>query len=91
MKLFLGVGKLVALVFWLAVLANLIEPFAKPFASLLNAVAALVLGLHLLELVVCNGQLRTRPRPWNDRLQLLLFGVFHLLGLPRSEGGRQHA
>ncbi|UXY54302.1 DUF1145 domain-containing protein [Pseudomonas tohonis] len=91
MKLFLGVGKLVALVFWLAVLANLIEPFAKPFASLLNAVAALVLGLHLLELVVCNRQLRTRPRPWNDRLQLLLFGVFHLLGLPRSEGGRQHA
>ena len=31
---------------------------------------------------MCNGQLRTRPRPWNDRLQLLLFGVFHLLGLP---------
>ncbi|WP_435634287.1 DUF1145 domain-containing protein [Pseudomonas solani] len=91
MKLFLGVGKLVALMFWLAVLANLIEPFARPFAPLLNAVAALVLGLHLLELVVCNSQLRARPRPWNDRLQLLLFGVFHLLGLPRSQGGREHA
>ncbi|BBT15449.1 DUF1145 domain-containing protein [Metapseudomonas otitidis] len=85
MKLFLGVGKSVALLFWLAVLANLFEPFARPFSTLLNGLALLVLGLHVLEALLYNAQLRARPHPWRDRLQLMLFGVFHLAGLPKQE------
>lgn len=83
MKALLGLGKVIALLFWLAVLANLIQPFAHPFGTLLNAAGALVLLIHIIETLVLRGRLRGRPRPGMDRLQILLFGVFHFATLPQ--------
>jgi putative membrane protein len=33
--------------------------------------------------VLFNALLQRRPHPWRDRVMLLLFGIFHLLGIPR--------
>lgn len=82
MKLLTTLGRLLALPFWLAVLANLIAPFAAPFALLLNLAGAAVFGLHLLQLGLCHGRLKASASPTRDRLLLLLFGAFYLDALP---------
>ncbi|MDH4560701.1 DUF1145 domain-containing protein [Pseudomonas sp. BN411] len=83
MRLFMGLGKVVALLFWLVVVVNLVSPFAKPFDMLLNGAGILLILVHLFEIMLFNSLLRGRANPWLDRLQLLLFGIFHLLGIPR--------
>ena len=83
MSLFLGLGKGVASLFWLALLVNLFAPFTHPFGLLLNLLGGVILLLHLMELAWFTERLKGRPRPWLDRLQLLLFGTFHLLTLPK--------
>jgi putative membrane protein len=82
MRLLGIVGKAAFLVFWLAVLANLLEPFAYPFHPLINGVAAALLLLHFIEMLATGARLKSRPSPWLDRLQVLLFGVFHWHRLP---------
>ncbi|MBT8764627.1 DUF1145 domain-containing protein [Metapseudomonas boanensis] len=91
MRVFLGLGKVVALLFWLAVIANLFVPFAAPFDVLLNGAGALLLLVHLGEALLFNPLLQRQARPWLDRLQLLLFGVFHLLGLSRRAAQEEHS
>jgi putative membrane protein len=76
------VGKVAFLIFWLAVLVNLTEPFAYPFHPLLNTIAVLVLILHLIEAVSAGARTKGRPHPWLDRFQILLFGIFHWVRLP---------
>lgn len=83
MRIFLGLGKVVALLFWLVVIANLISPFAQPFEMLLNGAGVLLILVHLFEIILFNSLLHGRSNPWGDRLKLLLFGVFHLLSIPR--------
>ena len=83
MRLIMGLGKLVALLFWLVVIVNLLSPFAKPFEMLLNGAGILLILVHLFEILLFNSLLHGRANPWRDRLQLLLFGIFHLLSLPR--------
>lgn len=85
MKLLTTLGRLLAVPFWLAVLANLIAPFAAPFALLLNLAGAAVFGIHLLQLGLCRARLRASASPTRDRLLLLLFGAFYLDALPGPE------
>lgn len=85
MKLLTTLGRLLAVPFWLAVLGNLIAPFAAPFALLLNLAGAGVLLLHVLQLALCHGRLKASPQPTRDRLLLLLFGAFYLDALPSAE------
>lgn len=85
MKLLTTLGRLLAVLFWLALLANLVSPLAKPFALLLDLVGAAVLGLHVLQLALCHGRLKASAQPTRDRLLLLLFGVFHLPALPSPQ------
>ncbi|MNM66301.1 hypothetical protein D3C81_777800 [compost metagenome] len=87
MKALVGLGKLVALLFWLAVLANLIHPFAHPFDTLLKITGGVVLAIHIIELLAFGKRLQGRPHPLLDRLQVLLFGVFHMLSLKDAKGG----
>lgn len=82
MRVFLRLGKLLALLFWALVLVNLLASFAQPFGLLLHLAGALVLLMHGLELLLFKARLAQRPRPWLERLQVLLFGAFHLFGLP---------
>ncbi|MFZ6045477.1 DUF1145 domain-containing protein [Pseudomonas sp. CR3202] len=92
MRVFMGLGKVIALLFWLVVIANLVSPFTQPFQLLLNGAGILLILVHLVEIFLFNSLLRTRARPWLDRLQLLLFGVFHLLSIPRHGAkGTGHA
>lgn len=85
MKLLTILGRLLAVPFWLAVMANLIAPFAAPFELLLNLTGATVFALHLLQLAVCHGRIRGSASPTRDRLLLLLFGAFWLERLPSAE------
>lgn len=82
MKTFLNVGKVLAALFWGVVLANLLQPFAQPFALLLHIAGASVLLIHGLELWVFGARLSACAKPAQERLQVMLFGIFHLLGLP---------
>ena len=82
MKLLLGLGKLLAMLFWTVVLVNLIKPLTNPFHLLVNLVGSLLLLVHLLELVLFNASVKHRAHPWRDRLLILLLGMFHIQSLP---------
>ncbi|MDA7088656.1 DUF1145 domain-containing protein [Pseudomonas sp. SA3-5] len=81
MKILLGLGKVLTALFWGVVLANLINPFAQPFALLLNMAGALLVLVHGLELWLFNERMNGRARLGLERVQVLLFGIFHLQGL----------
>ncbi|MEA1031309.1 MULTISPECIES: DUF1145 domain-containing protein [unclassified Pseudomonas] len=82
MKLLWALGRLLTLLFWLVVLVNLVMPFVHPLHLLVNFGAAMLLAIHLLELVWFRASLRGRPASGRDRLRVLLFGIFHLQTLP---------
>lgn len=82
MKKFLVLGKVLAACFWGVVLANLLQPFAQPFALLLYICGALALLIHAVELWVFDKHLAAAQKPAQERAQVLLFGIFHLLALP---------
>ncbi|WP_324731308.1 DUF1145 domain-containing protein [Pseudomonas paeninsulae] len=81
MKILLGLGKVLTAIFWGVVLANLIDPFAQPFALLLNLAGAVLVLIHGLELWLFNERVSGRTRLGLERVQILLFGIFHLQGL----------
>jgi len=92
MKVFWGLGKVLAGLFWLVVLANVLVPFIKPLHLLVNLAGSLLLFIHLLELVLCNASLKGRAHPWRDRLQILFVGIFHLQTIPApAVPGASHA
>ncbi len=81
MSKLLGVGKALAAVFWALVLVNLIEPFAQPFALLLQLAGIALVSIHGLELWLFADRINRSPQPWKARAQVALFGVFHALAL----------
>ncbi|MDX1298655.1 MAG: DUF1145 domain-containing protein [Pseudomonas sp.] len=85
MKAFLTVARGLTALFWGVVLANLLQPFAQPFALLLNAAGALILLIHALELWFFNARIAACPKPAQERMQVMLFGIFQLLGLPTKQ------
>lgn len=91
MKVFWGLGKMLTLGFWLVVLVNMVIALPNPFDLLINMAGSLLLLTHLLELVLFNGSLRGRTRPWMDRAKILLFGIFHLQTFSRPSAETAHA
>lgn len=85
MKKLLGVGKALAALFWGAALANLLDPFAQPFAALLYLASALIILVHGVELWLFDERLSNARQPWLQRVQVVLFGVFHVLTLPSAQ------
>lgn len=83
MQVLLGLGKLLTVAFWWVALINLLMPQVLPFNLLINAVAILLLGLHVLEILFFNASLRGRSHHWFDRLQILLTGIFHVMSIRR--------
>ncbi|WP_462401926.1 DUF1145 domain-containing protein [Pseudomonas sp. Marseille-QA0332] len=83
MQVLLGLGKLLTVAFWWVALINLLMPQVLPFNLLINAVAILLLGLHVLEILFFNASLRGRSHRWFDRLQILLTGIFHVMSIRR--------
>ena len=91
MKVFWGLGKLLTLGFWLVVLLNLVIVLPTPFSMLIKLAGSLLILTHVAELLLFNGSLRGRKHPWRDRLQILVFGIFHLQSLPKSSSEAAHA
>jgi putative membrane protein len=85
MTTFLGLGKVLAALFWGVLLANLFDPFAQPFSQLLHVLGGLILLIHGTELLLFKSRLNGCPRPWRERAQVMLFGIFHVLGLPQPQ------
>ncbi|MDH1261952.1 DUF1145 domain-containing protein [Pseudomonas sp. GD03944] len=67
--------------FWLVALLNLLYPFAAPLNAWVNWAAGLVLLAHVAEVALLARRLNTRPSPWWERTQVLLFGMLHLPAL----------
>jgi putative membrane protein len=84
MKTFLIVGKVLTALFWGVVLANLLQPFAQPFALLLNGAGAFILLIHALELWLFNKRIVGSAKPSQERVQVMLFGVFQVLAMPAA-------
>ncbi|WP_235576642.1 DUF1145 domain-containing protein [Pseudomonas taeanensis] len=85
MTTFLGLGKVLAALFWGALLANLFDSFAQPFSLLLHVLGGLILLMHGVELLLFKDCLSGCPRPWRERAQVMLFGIFHVMGMPQSQ------
>ncbi|MDO9618913.1 MAG: DUF1145 domain-containing protein [Pseudomonas sp.] len=85
MKTFLTLGKVLTALFWGVVLANLLQPFAQPFALLLNGAGVFILLIHGLELWFFDKRIAACPKPAQERMQVMLFGVFQLFGLPTEQ------
>ena len=92
MKVLWGLGKVLTLLVWVVVVINVFSPLINPFDLLINLAGSLLLLTHVLELLLFNGSLKQRPRPWRDRLNILLVGIFHLQTLRSTpEQGAHHA
>ena len=85
MTVFWRLGKFLTLLFWLVVAVNLLNPLIHPVHLMVNLAGGLLLLTHLLEIVRFNGNLKGRAHRWRDRLQILLFGIFHLQTVSESK------
>lgn len=85
MKALLIVGKALALAFWLVFGAALAKRFGAPFEQLVYLLAAFLSLLHGAQLWLFSGLLSGRACPWLDRVQVLLFGIFHLYPLKAGQ------
>lgn len=81
MKAMVWLGKGLAVLFWLCLLGALLGALAKPFDQILSLLALLLISIHAVQLWLFSGALGERRNPWLDRLQVLAFGVFHLLAM----------
>jgi putative membrane protein len=91
MKVLWGLGKVLTLGFWAVVLVNQAVVLPIPFGILITLAGSLLLLTHLMELLIFNDSLRGRSRPWSDRFQILIFGIFHLQSFGRPQAEVHHA
>jgi len=91
MKLFWGLGKILTLGFWVVVLINQLFLLPSPFDILIKLAGSLVLLTHMLELFLYSSSLRERAHPWRDRLQILVFGIFHIQSFSAPSAEASHA
>lgn len=89
MRVFVHAGKALVLLFWLLVLANLVDPFTRPFDGLLNVCGGVMLLLHVAELLVFGERLKVSGNLARERVLVLLFGVLQLISLPDPEPAMQ--
>ena len=71
-------AKSAVLMFWLLAAFNMLLPLAEPWAQRLNWLAAIILLVHVAEVLLFNRRLQAQSAPWLARVQVLLFGFFHL-------------
>ena len=74
-------GKALSLAFWLLSLSTLAGWWDSPFEQLILLLAASMALLHGLQLWLFSSLLASAGKGWGERLQVLLFGIFHLYSL----------
>lgn len=67
--------------FWVLAILNLLYPLGDAWYWPVNLIAGAILLAHVGEVALFNKRLASRPQPWLERAQVLLFGVLHLRGL----------
>ncbi|MDH2199153.1 DUF1145 domain-containing protein [Ectopseudomonas oleovorans] len=86
MKALLRMGKALALIFWLVFGAALSKRLEAPFEQLVYLLAGFLAFLHVAQLWLFSSLVAARANPWLDRVQVLLFGIFHLYPLKTEQG-----
>lgn len=91
MSVIWGTGKALTTAFWLLIITSLTITMPHPFGLMFKLAGGLLLLTHIIELIGYHASLRGRPHPWRDRLQILLFGLFHLNTFKRPQAEVHHA
>ena len=82
MKLVITAGKLLTLVVWLVLAANLVMPFPGNGALILYILTGLMLVMHGIQLMIFWGAFGKQLKlTGKDKLMILVFGFFSLLDL----------
>lgn len=81
MKVLMMLGKALAGAFWLVFAAALGQWLDSPFEQMIYLLAACLLVLHGLQLWLFAKVPATSGSLLHDRLQIMLFGIFHLYSL----------
>lgn len=81
MKVLMMLGKVLAGAFWLIFAAALIQWLDSPFEQLIYLLAACLLVVHALQLWLFAKVPVTGGSALYGRIQIMLFGIFHLYPL----------
>ena len=85
MKVLMIGGKALSLAFWLLLLSTLAGWLGSPFEQLILLLAASMALMHGLQLWLFSSLLAAAGNGWGVRLQVLLFGIFHLYSLKPAQ------
>ena len=81
MNALLRMGKALTLIFWLVFVAALTKRIGAPFEQLVYLLAGCLALLHVAQLWLFSSLVSARGNPWLERVQILMFGIFHLYSL----------
>ena len=80
MKAIILIGKVITLIFWIAVFVSLFSVFSDPIAHLLGWAGAAVLLVHFIEVAIFTKRFGKKLiEPKFDKLMVLIFGIFHIM------------
>ncbi|WP_250657326.1 DUF1145 domain-containing protein [Alkalimarinus coralli] len=80
MKAIIALGKIITLIFWVAVIASLFEVFSETASAMLGWAGAAVLIVHFIEVALFTKRFGDKLiEPKFDKLMVLVFGIFHVL------------
>lgn len=81
---FFTLGKVLLALLWLLTLIAVLFPSMSIGGGFVLKAALVTLVIHLIELMFVDWRLRGLPKPWVQRLQVLLFGYFYWGRLDRK-------
>ncbi len=80
MRTCIKLGKAATLIFWGLVVSTMVRPLGAPLGQLLLIAAPLIMGIHVMEAFFFIRNFKEKiPDLSAHALQVLLFGVFHIL------------
>ncbi len=80
MKMIILIGKVVTLLFWVAVLVSLFSVFPESVETILGWAGAGILLVHFVEVALFTRRFGAQLiEPKFDKLMVLVFGIFHVL------------
>lgn len=89
MRMIILIGKLLCLVFWVMLVVSFFEVFSDDVSRGLSVSAVAILFVHLVEVAIFSKVInKVSVEPKFDKMQVLLFGLFHLLVLNKMKGER---
>ncbi|RMF16016.1 MAG: DUF1145 domain-containing protein [Gammaproteobacteria bacterium] len=82
MKALVGVGKCLVGLFWFGEVLNLFQVWPASVTTLYHFLSVVILGIHAFEAALASRLWGAQwVEPKYEKMQILVFGVFHLLAL----------